>query len=256
MLGGRPMHAINFALKRAHLCTVAVGQQVMDLVVPEMTPARFDLLYYIRRGSLLSGTGKIAAGTRKQRDIVRTLGLDKSTVAKMIRRLEEMGWLTRQRDCEDRRVKLVALTKKGLRAIGDAMRFVFRRRALAKPYDRIARLFHPDAPVTKGLAKIWDVVDGIARFMGDFSGLWYEGGPPYFRNRRQFLASRTAQRYAEYELAPIDEYLEDLGHFISWVGHEKKRRAHIPGPPLTVQEGIDRVYIELGYDPRTGERLK
>ena len=243
------MHAINFALKRAHLCTVAVGQQVMDLVVPAMTPARFDLLYYIRRGSLISGTGKIAPGTRKQRDIVRTLGLHKTTVAKMIRRLEEMGWLTRERDCVDRRIKLVSLTKKGLRAIGDAMRFVFRRRALAKPYDRIARLFEPDATMPRALNKIWDVVDGIARFMGDFSGLWYEGGPPFFLNRRNFLALRQTAAYCEYEVAPIDAYLEDLGYFFEWVGHETKRRVHIPGPPQTVQEGIDQVYIELGYDP-------
>jgi hypothetical protein len=160
-----------------------------------------------------------------------------------------MGWLTRQRDYPDRRIKLVSLTKKGLAAIAAAMRFVFRRRALAKPYDRIARLFHPEATVPRGLAKIWDVVDGIARFMGDLSGLWYEGGGPFFLNRRQLLASRRVGPYADYALAPIEHYLEELGYFIEWSGYEQRRREHIPGPPLTVQEGIDRVYIALGYDP-------
>ena len=154
------MHAINFALKRAHLCTVSVGQRMMNLVVPQMTPARFDLLYYIRRGSIIAGTERLAPGTRKQRDIVRTLGLHKTTVAKMIRRLEEMGWLTRKRDYADRRIKLVSLTKKGLRAIGDAMRFVFRRRALAKPYDRIARLF--DLPLAKAEELVRRIEDPAA----------------------------------------------------------------------------------------------
>jgi DNA-binding MarR family transcriptional regulator len=212
------MHAINFALKRAHLCTVWVGQKMLDLVVPQMTPARFDLLYYVRCDALRKKVGRHMAGARDQSHIVQCLGLHKSTISKMLHRLEEIGWISRIRDCDDRRIKVVRLTKPGLRALGKAMRFLFRGRHLAKPYDRITRLFEPTESVAKAHSKIWATIDGIARFMGDTSSIWYEGGGKFFRTRGEYFAARKPDNgiHPYWMRAPIDRYLFELDYFISY----------------------------------------
>lgn len=50
---------------------------------------------------------------QSQGSLGRTLGLDHSTVAKMVRRLEDKGLVTRNRSKEDGRVTLVTLTQAG-----------------------------------------------------------------------------------------------------------------------------------------------
>ena len=55
-------------------------------------------------------------GCRSQQALVEALGLDHSTVTKMLQRLERAGVVAREQSAEDRRVSLVRLTAEGCRA--------------------------------------------------------------------------------------------------------------------------------------------
>jgi DNA-binding MarR family transcriptional regulator len=116
------MHAISFAAKRVHLRTVAFGQALVRNV-PGMTAARFDLLY------LLYGSRRTEFGprhplqvARRISGLARDLGLHRTTISKMVKRLVEMGWLKRRREVEwDVRNAVVSFTELGLRSLADAM---------------------------------------------------------------------------------------------------------------------------------------
>src|SRR4051812_46109072 len=99
------MHTITFACKRAHLQAVAFGVKAVRRI-KDMTPAGFDLLYAIR---MTAGYhARWDAPEISQAELVRTLGLHRSTVSKMIKRLKRLGWVTNgDVDPEDRRTRLV-----------------------------------------------------------------------------------------------------------------------------------------------------
>jgi DNA-binding MarR family transcriptional regulator len=177
----RWMHPVSFRLKRAHLCAVAFGRKAVERV-GGMTPARFDVLYAIRQSALCVGPlfPPLMWG-RTQKELTRLLGLSRATVSKMLKRLEEMGWIRRQPAADDRRVKYVTLTKEGLRRTWRAMRRVFRGRILLKKYED---LFRPGPWCTSSrhvldlVADAWNVIDSIALDFGDKSGLDYDLGIP------------------------------------------------------------------------------
>src|SRR5690348_15988419 len=102
------MHALTFALKRAHLKNVAFAKGLL-WALPGMTPARFDLLCILRRAVMNEPGWKRLDAARSQADLCRDLGLHRSTVSKMLLRLEEMGWIRRDRDPTDRRTFAVGL---------------------------------------------------------------------------------------------------------------------------------------------------
>ncbi|WP_433171435.1 MarR family winged helix-turn-helix transcriptional regulator [Actinoallomurus sp. CA-150999] len=57
-------------------------------------------------------------GEQRQTDLIKTLGLDPSTVTKMLRRLEQSGFVTRRPSSHDRRAVVVNTTRAG-RALRD-----------------------------------------------------------------------------------------------------------------------------------------
>ena len=57
-----------------------------------------------------------------QTDIVRDTGIDRSTVAEMVRRMARNGLLQRRRSREDARANIVQLTESGRRAVNSAQR--------------------------------------------------------------------------------------------------------------------------------------
>jgi DNA-binding MarR family transcriptional regulator len=59
----------------------------------------------------LGGQGALA-----QHELGARLGLEKSTVSRLVRQLEERGWVERQRSVTDGRVTLLALTSAGRQA--------------------------------------------------------------------------------------------------------------------------------------------
>ncbi|MEV4190484.1 MarR family winged helix-turn-helix transcriptional regulator [Streptomyces toxytricini] len=81
-------------------------------------------LHRVTAGSLLRATGLYpgqevlmmqlwAYGEQRQSDLIKTLGLDSSTVTKMLQRMEQAGFVSRRRDELDRRVVLVSATRAG-----------------------------------------------------------------------------------------------------------------------------------------------
>ncbi|MGA5042250.1 MarR family winged helix-turn-helix transcriptional regulator [Streptomyces capoamus] len=52
-------------------------------------------------------------GEQRQSDLIKVLGLDSSTVTKMLQRMEQAGFVSRRRAELDRRVVLVAATRAG-----------------------------------------------------------------------------------------------------------------------------------------------
>ncbi|MEU3618916.1 MarR family transcriptional regulator [Streptomyces sp. NPDC006872] len=64
-------------------------------------------------------------GEQRQSDLIKTLGLDPSTVTKMLQRLEQSGFVTRKPSPDDRRAVVVSATRAG-RALRDRVRQAWR----------------------------------------------------------------------------------------------------------------------------------
>jgi DNA-binding MarR family transcriptional regulator len=97
------MHFMAFAFKRAHYTSLRLGRQYAKPF--GLTPARFDMLYAIRREK-----------NRSQAFLARTLGVAGVTVSRMLRKLEALGFVRRRGpEWPDRRVKRVRITKLGRR---------------------------------------------------------------------------------------------------------------------------------------------
>src|SRR5262245_42446183 len=131
------MHGIAAAVKVTHLRAVAYGRKLFKRI-DGMTPARFDCLYYLRRFVLtrsLHPVAVVATAARLSED----LGLHRTTVSKLLKRLEQLGWIQRVPHPGDRRSKGVELTQQGSRRISHAMRIVFRRKRLRRVYERLFR---------------------------------------------------------------------------------------------------------------------
>ena len=174
------MHAISFGLKRAHLSAVGFGKHMLAKV-ERMTPARFDLMYVLRRRALIEGNSRDPlAPSRSQSGLWKRLGLHRTTVSRMVRQLVEMGWVYRVRSDFDRRTFDVGLTPLGLRTIWKAMRRVFRPRSVRKAYEEIFRAAAPKQPVVSTIREVIRKMKWVAWSFGDRSNVWYDfgGGVP------------------------------------------------------------------------------
>jgi DNA-binding MarR family transcriptional regulator len=98
----------------------------------EITPRQFAVLAEVRRNEGL-----------KQADLVERTGIDRSTMADIVRRLLEKGMLQRKRSKEDGRAYAVKLTAMGVRALdkaepaakkADQMLLAALKPALRKPF--------------------------------------------------------------------------------------------------------------------------
>jgi len=89
-------------------------------------------VHRIMAGSLLRDTGLYPGqevlmmqlwerGEQRQADLIKTLGLDPSTVTKMLQRLEQSGFVTRKPSPNDRRAVVVNATRAG-QALRDQVR--------------------------------------------------------------------------------------------------------------------------------------
>ncbi|AVH56216.1 MULTISPECIES: MarR family winged helix-turn-helix transcriptional regulator [Streptomyces] len=93
-------------------------------------------VHRIMAGSLLRDTGLYPGqevlmmqlwerGEQRQADLIKTLGLDPSTVTKMLQRLEQSGFVTRKPFPDDRRAVVVSATRAG-QALCDQVRRAWR----------------------------------------------------------------------------------------------------------------------------------
>src|SRR5262249_26090221 len=146
-----------------------------------------DLLYLIRRNALEQRPHREPLkGFCTQAELTKDLGLHRSTVAVLVERLLELGWIWRRRDEHDRRTFDILLTKEGLRRIGSARKGVFRTRILRKRYERMFRT-SPEMPVLDVVKLVHRAVVGarnIARDFGDRAWVWYDYGYPPENERR------------------------------------------------------------------------
>jgi len=159
------MHDLTFRFKRAHLKAVAFGRLLLKKF--ELTPARFDVLYVVQRG----GTSGVL-----QSDIWETLGLHKTTISKMCKRLEQLGLVYRCNAGKPRHEICVQLTSEGIKRIGLAMNFVFRTEGPRFAIGAVMSRIEPD--VEGFISKLRRLTERAARNLGDTSTLLYPMLPP------------------------------------------------------------------------------
>jgi DNA-binding MarR family transcriptional regulator len=111
------MHAAFFGLKRAYWGSLRVTRK--RLVEMGLTAARFDLLYLLDE--------RPSRFPRRQRMLVKKLGVTPAVVSRMLKALRETGLVARQRDEADRRSWLISLTDVGRHRIRKAILFFIRR---------------------------------------------------------------------------------------------------------------------------------
>lgn len=104
----RRMHEIFFGVKRVHIEVVRLTRRM--IFHSHLTPARFDMLRIVK----LYPDG-VAQGT-----IQWLLGVTAPVVSRMLKALEALGFVDRERAARDRRSRWVRLTERGAIAVGVA----------------------------------------------------------------------------------------------------------------------------------------
>jgi DNA-binding MarR family transcriptional regulator len=94
------MHAIQYRLKRSYWSALKTLNALLEEF--SLTGARFDLLTLARRPY-----GQLQSVLWKQ------LGVSRSVVCRILQKLEKLGWVRRWKPDEDRRQRMVQLTKLG-----------------------------------------------------------------------------------------------------------------------------------------------
>jgi DNA-binding MarR family transcriptional regulator len=111
------MNAITFATKRAFHGFLRVTRKPLRSLSPGLTAARFDMLYVLLTGK---GTEFFLRGRTYQREVQRALGVSPPVVSRMLRSLEQLGWVVRKRCVTDGRQREVTLTPAGIACIREA----------------------------------------------------------------------------------------------------------------------------------------
>ena len=84
----------------------------------DITPARVDMLYAIEKS-------RYAVSEKEQRRLTKKLGVTRSVVSRMLRAMEALGWISREKAEYDRRMWLVSITELGQELLDRVMkRFV------------------------------------------------------------------------------------------------------------------------------------
>jgi DNA-binding MarR family transcriptional regulator len=102
-----------FGLKRAYYSTLQVPRKPLASI--DMTSARHHLMYAVRR---------FPGILQKQLRVV--LGVARATLSKMLKRLEQLGFVTREKPKEDRRQRIVRFTERGGWAVDESYAVISR----------------------------------------------------------------------------------------------------------------------------------
>ena len=103
------MHALFFGVKRVHIEVVRFTNRILRL--SNLTPARFDMLRIV----------KLHPDGIPQTALRWLLGVTPPVVSRMLKSLQELGYVARERDTEDGRCRIVQLTERGNVALGMAL---------------------------------------------------------------------------------------------------------------------------------------
>jgi DNA-binding MarR family transcriptional regulator len=134
-----------FGLKRAYYSTLQVPRKPLASI--DMTSARHHVMYAVRRfhGIL-----------QKQLRVV--LGVAKATLSKLLKRLEQLGFVTREKPKEDRRQRIVTITQRGAWAVEESYEVVLRD---AKDDYRWPLIMWPPGPDGRWLQVYYDIDAGF-----------------------------------------------------------------------------------------------
>lgn len=100
------MHAVFFGMKISHLRVLHVTRAL--LWKRELTPARFDMMRVVE----LHKDGGVA-----QQKVQDLLGVSAPTISRMLKSLEKLGYVVRERMTHDARQKRVHITELGLERV-------------------------------------------------------------------------------------------------------------------------------------------
>jgi DNA-binding MarR family transcriptional regulator len=122
--------------------TIETAEQRVDRVARDLLPRTAQLtrlVYRHARGGISRSEGGIlgtlSAGPRRITELAEHEGLAQPTTTVLIKRLEQNGWVARERDAADGRAVLVSLTPAGAEALEQ-----FRSQYRALLRDRMATL--------------------------------------------------------------------------------------------------------------------
>jgi DNA-binding MarR family transcriptional regulator len=128
VLLGSFMDDLFLSTKRAHW--VCVRYALRRLFKFGLTPARFDLMREIYERH----------GMKADQDVLRRhLGVARSTLSRMLRVLEGLGWVERARSTFDRRTRTCTLTYDGRRRVAAVMSELIRPKLIAADVERTLR---------------------------------------------------------------------------------------------------------------------
>jgi DNA-binding MarR family transcriptional regulator len=131
-------------------------------LVPRASLATRLLVGRSRRRIARSEAGLLAAlsaGPRRITELADLEGLAQPTITLIVKRLEQRGWLARERDAADRRAVLVSLTDAGARAL-DELRADYRG-ALRGHLDAMSD--QQVADLMTATAALGDLIDALQR---------------------------------------------------------------------------------------------
>lgn len=106
----------GYNIRRLHQIAVAIFLQETE--ASGLTPVQFAALHAVAQRAGID-----------QRTLARTIGLDTSTTAGVLERLEARGLIARTTSREDRRARVLAPTDEGRRALADVLPAMLRAQA-------------------------------------------------------------------------------------------------------------------------------
>ena len=166
------MNAVFFGAKRVFQSAVAVTRPLLQSVAPGMTAARFDMMFAIAGGHYQASSFHKSVRLL-QSQLRKMLGVSAPVVSRMLRSLEELGWVRREPPRGDRRQRLLELTDEGLACIRAAFklahrfakRLVYRALCYNEYRNRDAR--------HRAMDKMEGRLRALRAYCGDTATLWY-----------------------------------------------------------------------------------
>jgi DNA-binding MarR family transcriptional regulator len=162
------MNQIFFAAKRAFHGTLRVARRALaDL---GLTAARFDLLYAVK---------EYGWHGRNQSSIRRDLGVTAPVVSRMLKSLEQLGFVTREPHPSDKRRRIVLLTREGLRRIRMGIRRFIKSGQIQLALDcvLVGDKWNSDRECFWAMCHIEGYLDAVRRGFGDGAKLHYPWHP-------------------------------------------------------------------------------
>jgi DNA-binding MarR family transcriptional regulator len=160
------MNQIFFGLKRAHHGVLRITRSALAKL--GLTAARFDLMYAVHQRQDVT-----------QRELRGELGVSAATVSRMLKSLETIGLLRRERADWDRRQRLVRLTEAGRRRIQGAIRHFIRWGAAQLMVDSALCPEHwsDDMACLAAMDALDGYLSNIREAYGDVAALYYRWDP-------------------------------------------------------------------------------